>query len=767
MLSLEKHPAKCRMNLFEIFNSWFVVKTLSKNQLLIILLLFAPILLCTQSIAEKKVVVVVANRITLNDLETPSLTTISKIFSTGAVGLISPNCLGAKDEYACILTAGSGMSSQGSEYLKCIFEPDEVINGKYTAGQEFTVFTGYKPPKGAGVFLGLPQALVDNTDPFRPVSLGALGEAVHNNNGKTCAVGSADLPGNKYYRAAAALAMDSKGIIDIVHFKNAHKLDSESNFGLYSDWESNISEVKECIQKSDFVVMQFGDSVRLDDLRKNMSSIAYNNNKIQILKNLDNTIKELVNNKEVIVVLVSFSPPTKEEGKELTPILISNSDKPGLLISPSTRTPGLIAAGDFAPTIINMLGYAPSIGMVGRKATIQESANAKTDLDELHTRVSAQVVLIKPILLSLAGIGALAFTLSSLIIAFGLNVNKKLINILKTGLLVGVSASLAMLLAPLAPAGVAGYAVATIVAILALVLIAYFVGKYFSSSYSTHLPIILIYALTTVTIIVDAFSGANLCKFSLPSSYQMSGLRYYGVGNEYAGILISMAALFALYTGVYSINKRIKQYISAIIGILVVLALGLGSFGANYGATVAAVVTFGLLGVVLVKGKYKPLHAAVFLVFGFFMIFLFSYLESRAPGDTGSHGAHVTALAGTLGVGYIISLIMRKVFINLAIIISKQSSTILMIFVPFFMLWFYGVNGKINKMNADKPELIQGLKAILVGIATAFLLNDSGFVMACIMLAMLLIVLLYSLLDNKDFWQNRGNEQKEKQNCLE
>ena len=71
-----------------------------------------------------------------------------------------------------------------------------------------------------------------------------------------------------------------------------------------------------------------------------------------------------------------------------------------------------------------------------------------------------------------------------------------------------------------------------------------------------------------------------------------------------------------------------------------------------------------------------------------------------------------------------------------------------MAFVPFLVLWFHGVQPKLRTVIADNRR-ISGLKAMLIGSAAAFVLNDSGVVMAGVMIAMIVLVLLYSLLESR------------------
>jgi hypothetical protein len=79
--------------------------------------------------------------------------------------------------------------------------------------------------------------------------------------------------------------------------------------------------------------------------------------------------------------------------------------------------------------------------------------------------------------------------------------------------------------------------------------------------------------------------------------------------------------------------------------------------------------------------------------------------------------------------------------------------------VPFLALWFGGVQGKVRSAFKQDSHIIAGMKAVLIGAAAAFMLNDSGIVFAGIMIAITVLVLLYSLLEEQ---RAEGREQRAK-----
>ena len=133
----------------------------------------------------------------------------------GAVGLVSPNCVGPKSEYSVLMTANAGSPCRGGAYLKEFYDWNEALPDGTKAGDTYFVRTGHRARPCTAVFLGIGQALRDEAklDPA-PARIGALGDAVHSAGFKTAVSGNADCPPDVVDRCVAALAMDSRGIVD-------------------------------------------------------------------------------------------------------------------------------------------------------------------------------------------------------------------------------------------------------------------------------------------------------------------------------------------------------------------------------------------------------------------------------------------------------------------------------------------------------------------------------------------------------------------------
>ena len=675
-------------------------------------------------------VVVVANRLLLSDLNNPALATISKMLREGGVGLVSPNCAGPKSELSVMLTANTGSPCRGGVWQKDFYDADETLLDGTKAGDAFTVRTGRKAPAGSAVLLGIGEGIRESAkyNPA-PVKLGALGDALHAAGLKTSIAGNADIPPLDLDRSAAVLAMDSRGIVD------AGGLPSDE-FGARAK-RSPPSWTGE----ADVEMIQFGATTIVDESKPGMTDAAYAARKAEALSSLDRLLGRLIAQRNTRVILVSFSPPKGPSWNQLTPVIVYPARHAGLLTSRTTRTPGIVAASDFAPTVLEQFGLRPSADMLGRPVAVKADQGAICRLTDMGTRVTTNERVLTPLALSLAGIGAVALTVSALIIAFGWKPSRRVIGLLKAGLVTGGCTFVALMLGVFAPAGVAGYVIGTVASMLLLVAICLGAGSALERRSKVRaLPILLVFGITAAVILADAFTGCNLIKWSGPSSYQITAMRFYGVGNEYAGVLISMAAVVALFL-------RDRKWLLPVIAIVTIVTLGAGSLGANYGATATAVVTFGLMWLAMHRKAFGARHITLAFVLAIAAVVAFSVIDWKLSGTAGTHAARATGFTERFGPGYLAAVALRKVGFNLKTTFSVKGIGIFSAFVPFLVVWFWGVQGKVRTLFKSDPRVMAGVKAVLAGSAAAYLLNDSGIVFAAIMIAMTVLVLLYSVLE--------------------
>ena len=682
---------------------------------------------------SESVIVVVANRLLFSDLNDPQLPAVQKMLRMGAIGLISPNCAGPKTEASVILTANAGSPSRGGSYIRDLYHTSESLPNGENAADAYFARTGRRAPQDAAVFLGLAPALRDAfKQNYLPGSLGCIGDSLQRAGIRTLAAGNADTQRGAD-RSAAALVMNSAGIVD------DGKLIAEPTA------DAVIDSFRVNGDGRYVGVIHFGLPAQLDDCKLAMTDAAFARHKSNCMRDLDDLLDELISKaKNTTIVLVSFSPPNSPNWDQMTPVVIYPSAKPGLLITSATRSTGIVAASDFAPSLLKILDVSSEKEMLGRAAEVVSSSRGAEKLTDIGLRVATNHRLLLPLGVGLAVICAISFTSAACVIAFSVKPSQRIKKAILNALVVAACAPAALYLAPLAPIGYATYLLGAVGFLIILSALSMAIGKALQRRYDTTkahaLPVAAAYAITALIIIIDSATGGTLGKFNGISSYYISAMRFHGIGNEYAGALISTAALTALYF-------KKSRWMAALIGIITIVTLGMGFLGSNYGGVIVAVIVFALVWVALQRGRYGGWQVAAEYGAGFGAVALFAILDWALAGRAGSHAAQATGLAGRLGGSYIWSLAIRKMIFNLRLTFSVKGISVLCAFVPFLTLWFWGVKGKLSASLVKNPQMLAGTKAILAGAVAAFLFNDSGIVFAITMIAMTVLMLLYFLIE--------------------
>jgi len=743
-----------------------MITRLSKIVFIGLLLL---LVICSGPVSARKLIIIVANRLTLDDISGNSTANISNSIAYGAVGLISPNCSGPKAEASVLLTAASGNPAMADVWIRDIRTVEEKTPTAINAGTDYKLRTGNIAKPGSGVFLQLAEAVKLNTLSDQPFKTGLIGDSMEAAGKSVCVLGSADVESEITPaipdRSAAVIAADSKGLID--RFDPFVPGTPAGKTQWLSDPDALTASAITAMKDNDLVVLCFGDLVRLDNMHPYMTAGSYKEWKTRALRRLDVITGKLTAaclKQDATLVLVSFglpdlisrNPKYPKTWDQLTPIIVWGNGS-GLLVSPSTRTPGLITAADFAPAILQMTETSPVKRVTGRPAMTVDNGQSSidyllhkmVDLQDLNARVRVNRILLDPMGGACAGLAAVAFCSLAVVVAFGLKISKKLRSVMWVGMICVISLPAALLIAAVFPPGVYWYVGGTIISAAALTALALYMASK-CESYPGSAPA-FICAYTTFIIIADAFAGSPLCRMSMPSSYQLSGMRYYGTGNEFAAFGIGMAGCTMLFLGSAIPNlTRLLWRITAVIGILLIIALGWGSFGANYGATAAATTTFILLAIALGKGSFRLRSILLSVIAGIVVSFVLSEIDAHLMGEMSTHAGRAAKVAGSDGTRFLVEMMLRKIGFNLKTLVGPAACLIFLGFTPFLFVWFSKIQGKVNRMLASLPGARAGYIAMLIGSGVAFILNDSGIVMAAIMLGILLSMLLCSLFELED-----------------
>ena len=506
---------------------------------------------------------------------------------------------------------------------------------------------------------------------------------------------------------------------------------------------------------ADLVAVHFGDFARIE--RENQAGFllpsAYRQHRQQALTALDAYLGDALDSFHSPIYVVVPTPPLLPNGtwNSLTPFFALSIGPLNSAASDTTQTPGLVAARDLAPAVLSVLHVPAPYQMTG--AAVQGASVPKAALVRLDRLVRLNQEAQDSIFWAV-GLIAGMIVFSGLFFYQTGRMTGRAGTLARYGLRVLSSWPLALLLAPLLEARTVSQYVLEIAACVGLLAL---------------LPSPpLIFGLTAVVLVLDGLSGTYLVSNSALSEYALSGIRFYGIGNEYMGVLIGGALL----AGTYPARKRATlpkregegQINAAPTGALhppvlggsalalgwvlwfafVTFVLSFPAFGAKAGGAVTATATFIIAWRLLTSRPVRWTHLATSIALGFLLVFFWAILSHLLH----LRRTHLETAAEALGqgrLGYIAGVSVRK--IGLAVRVALHPGTLL------GLLAFAGMGWVIRKLLwrqvttylHGRPRETAVLKAGLWGCLVALLFNDSGIVAAILILQCLVLMLLHGL----------------------
>lgn len=681
----------------------------------------------------KRVVLVLIDKITIDDYTDPNLPNLKKLMTQGSLGLLNNNTgAGIYSEHTYPTIGGGAHLIGMGEALNGFntFEENQGIN----AGEEYLRRTGRNAAPDAVVQLAIGGLHRTNEALPYPAIPGALGQAIRDGGMKTAVIGNADTAGN-YRRLATTIAMDRRGLVDMGWVDHSILLPHQPLLGSFrTDFEKVLKQFNEAKRKdASFVVIETGDATRLYEERDKGTDFAYNKQRAQVLQGIDAFVGQLAKEMDFSqeVLLVVTPTPTKEAIKEtrsLTPILaLGPSFEPGaLLTSGTTKRDGIIMNTDIAPTVLKLLQLQPVSGMSGRPFMPSNLVPEGSNFDFL-TNLNEELVVTyqaRPPLQS-------AYVLVQLIVLFtalfGLFFKRHMAEVIKPFLLFVMAIPLTELLMPLLPRpSIAVMAVELLVIALIIAGISVWVNRRFGFD-----PFIFICIASAATILGDVVNHSYLQKQSLLGYDPIVGARFYGIGNEYMGVLIGSVIIGT--TAVIQYWKKWRKpliFVTGLIFLFTVYAMAAPNLGTNVGGTIAAtaalLVTFLLL--LDVRFKLRTIFMVALLVV--LAVTGFIAFDLTRPPDLRSHMGTTATLLIESGPSYALEIIQRKWSMNMKLLRYTVWSRILLASLAALALLFYRPRGVMANIRVKYPYLFKGFVGVLTGALVAFAFNDSGVVAA-------------------------------------
>ncbi len=450
----------------------------------------------------------------------------------------------------------------------------------------------------------------------------SIGALAHAQGWRTAVYGNADT--DTIQGEGLLLAGDDAGRVDVAQPQTLTDTGAiYAPYGRRDDAAMLQRALANLSERDALTVLVFGDLARADSYGPFCLPAQRDAQRLITLRFLDSLLTNIraqmqtTSGSPIRFLLVSPAPAASTEVRDrLAPILMWGRDAPaGTLTSPSTRVPGIVVNTDFLPSVADAWGLPLLPGAIGRAFHVQPppQLNTLADWQAAHDRV-LQSERLKDVY------GGLP-TLQMLLVIAALGCyqrNQRRFACACCAAIVALPFALLMLPSlPFVPQSIPGAG-----AMLAIVTLA-FAGtawRLYPSRHGVPLLLTILFAVLLGAIALDLLSGSLLLRQAWMSYSIMEAARFYGIGNEYMGVVIGAACILAGRgeeerrdnNKVLSNGQKVERdafspflLFSFSPFLLLLFLLGYNRFGAKVGAIPSAGIAFGVQGLMLWRGKLR------------------------------------------------------------------------------------------------------------------------------------------------------------------
>lgn len=690
------------------------------------------------------VVAVVFDGVALSDVLGPGMPFLSGAARKGAVGLMNVRTAGRRsDDAGAFATLGAGRRAEGTPGAYLGFGAGEQYLGEDVQNLA-SRWLGMSLCGMEVVDLGIPELARVNQDSDYGATPGLLGEAIDRAGGKAAVIGNSDTS-TALRRHVTTVAMNLSGKVAMgLVGRDVLRADPSLPFGRGIDIDKAVdSAVRFLDQGASLVVVDFGDTARFADEAGQYSDEQRSVLRSQVLQRADEFVRALYegviasgHRARFMVLSVATDGDSQERGRILAPaILFGHGVEQGVLTSGTTRRPGLIANIDFAPSVLAWLGLPEETGMVGRPIRVV-NAPAGADKGEwllaTERRVASAYLLRTPVLRAFVGYQIVVALFGIACVVFRNRTPAILWAALRGGILTSISMPLGfLLLGPVGPDSQAAYLALIVVFAVVLSLAVWGLARRGTS------PVVTIAGLTALALMFDVLRGSPLIKVSLLGYCPVVGARYYGIGNEFAGVLTGAAIAFGTgwmdRCGLGASRDGGKRSLLGAVAfgawsLAVIATIGHPDLGANFGCTLAAAAGFVVTAVALFSSRKSLFRSLLTVAAALVALTAASIaIDLSGPGEP-SHIGQAFRSIMLLGPQEGVRIVARKAAMNLRLlrytIWTKAFLTSGLVMIGLLVR----PKGFMKRFAAAFPGAAKGLYGTMAAGLVALIANDSGVV---------------------------------------
>ena len=692
-----------------------------------------------------QVTLVVLNRLCLDDLIGMAGSSLEQLAAMGGVGLMNTRTGGGLTSENAYTTLGGGFRLVGAAGAKLALPVSGEYQDEY-AGDIYHRRTGWEVTEDRIVVLEIEGIKDNNLASIGIDRVGVIGEALREAGTGAAVIGNAD--SNEYQRWAALIAMDSRGQVTMGRIGAEMNLkDPAFPSGRRTDPEALWQAYLTIRPQVPFIVVDLGDLDRVEGERKQLVAALYRNYREKALSVADAFLQALLETADLDrewIVIVSPMPTGGEiaGGRLLTPVIAAGPGiAPGLLVSKTTRRPGVVANYDIAPSVLAWLRLSRPRGLPGALLTTTSqiprvgpwATNTKASpmdaavaaggnliqsryayLQDLLTRSAATYQQRPPLLRAFVSLEVIIYLTTFALVAVFPSLPKAWIGSGLFALLLVAAMPLALLILPiLQPTTVVKAFLYT------LAMAGVLTGITWNLTCSTETRYGIICGLTGVGLFLDICRGGPLVKFS-PLGYDvMLGARFYGIGNEYMGILIGASLLSGLV-----VRERWPRATPIVLFwfLAVVFLLASPGLGANAGGTITALIAFSLAYGLRGQGKWT---IAALTLSSLVVVLLLNLFPSVGAGSHVTQALRMAIEGDWVEIG---AIIQRKLAMNWRLMRYSIWSKGLLVALGVMGILVYRPTHGVQAAMGEHPPVRGIVFSTIIASLVALVFNDSGVV---------------------------------------
>lgn len=715
-----------------------------KRYLLFLLILTIGFPHLAQADKPYSCVILLVNRLSLDDIASGQLPEMAKAMNSSGMGLLNLRTIGGYGPEKILLgiSAGSPTTSNTDGGLFLSNTEDYYRVSGQTLYQRFygSLPTGSisNPLYGS---IGQQNQTAEYLN-----QIGALGSMLHQKKLRTGLWGQSDPDMHTVNRSAGLIIADAQGRIDggqiddsvtvtDPNFPSGRRINEQALWDSYKAAGGNTA--LSVIDWGDLDVLDFWAGVvpiqRIPVLRA------------QALRRLDQFFLRLyrdARSRGQRLLVISTAPPrVTSPSQRLGIVLIHDPHlKPGLLQSTTTKSPGMITPYDLHQYLVDRLGLPGVRTSIG--APITTSAGDFNQLHRFYLSLLQTEADRAPVLIFLIYLTSLGLIIGGIMVFIGQNRGKSA-SFIRWLLQLTMNLPVILLLIPLfRPENVVLHILSSVglAALMTLVI------RRISPRNVDQLAVTA--GITTIAILTDAFLRGPLSQRSALGYSLITGARYYGLGNEFTGILIgSLLLISGLY--LHLAGRQAKTLWRVAIGFLITLTLiTFPFFGANIGDLIPLLIVLGITLLLhwnkaISPGHILALSSLVALVFSGFAIY----------DATRSNPTHLGQLVQDIsrnGLQAAMMMIQRKLAMNWKLIQYSRWTLVVLIVLVLFPIALRHPRGPLRRVFQNHPTLRPSYIGIAFAGLGSFIFNDSGIVAAATTYLIPSLAMLFMMFDTID-----------------